>query len=180
LKLLNGNPGRRRLNAGEPKPPSAVPSPPAHLNAAARREWRRMAPLLASLGLLSRLDRAALAAYCATYARWAASEAAIAKSGTIVAAPKSGTPMVNPYLGVAERALDRMAKLLTEFGLTPSSRARIDAGAPAGAPMGARDKKAERHFPDDAAGFDRYLADNPNGKRASTKAGSKRAAKVLQ
>ena len=36
-------------------------------------------------------------------------------------------PGKNPYLSIAESCMDRMQKILVEFGMTPSSRARVKA-----------------------------------------------------
>jgi P27 family predicted phage terminase small subunit len=36
-------------------------------------------------------------------------------------------PAKNPYLSIAESCMDRMQKILVEFGMTPSSRARVRA-----------------------------------------------------
>jgi phage terminase small subunit len=69
LKVLMGNPGKRPLNANEPRPEVAIPDCPVELGEVARREWDRMAPQLASLRILTHLDRAALAAYCGAYSR---------------------------------------------------------------------------------------------------------------
>jgi phage terminase small subunit len=70
LKLVQGNPGRRPLNKQEAKPRRTVPTCPGHLNAVARREWRRVVPLLAECGLLTEVDRAPRAAYCQAWGRW--------------------------------------------------------------------------------------------------------------
>jgi P27 family predicted phage terminase small subunit len=124
LKLLNGNPGKRRINPNEPKPPGEIPVPPDHLGDTAKAEWNRIGEILLRLGLLTTLDRAALAAYCTTYARWIDAEEALKKTGPIVRAP-SGYPMISPYLVVANRALEQMRAFMIEFGLTPASRSRI-------------------------------------------------------
>jgi P27 family predicted phage terminase small subunit len=83
---------------------------------------------LLRLGLLTAVDRAAFAAYCTVYARWADAEEALKKTGPVVRSP-SGYPMISPYLIVANRALDQMRQYLIEFGLTPASRSRISADA---------------------------------------------------
>src|SRR5690348_3709942 len=87
LKVLRGNPGKRPLNPKEPKPPTAIPIAPQHLTEIAKAEWDRIAPKLAQLGLLTDLDRAALAAYCCAYARWSEAEEALKKTGTVVRSP---------------------------------------------------------------------------------------------
>jgi len=124
LKQLQGNPGKRRLNSREPKP-SGIPTCPTHLDRIAKGEWRRISAELVTLGLLTEVDRAALAAYCASYSRWAQAEAQVQKFGAVIRSPKSGYPVPNPYVGVANTALDHMRKFLVEFGMTPASRSRI-------------------------------------------------------
>ena len=125
LKILYGNPGKRRLNKNEPKPPLEIPDPPDHLNDVAKKEWFRITKLLSQLGLISQLDMAGVAAYCVAFDRWAQAEKKVAKHGFIVMSPDKKFPMTSPYLSVAERAMEAMRKMLSEFGLTPSSRARL-------------------------------------------------------
>jgi P27 family predicted phage terminase small subunit len=124
LRLLQGNPGKRAFNPNEPKPKAEMPSMPEHLTETAAKEWKRVSEQLLRLGLLTAVDRAAFAAYCAVYARWVEAEEALKKTGPIVRSP-SGYPMISPYLTVANRALEQMRAYLIEFGLTPASRSRI-------------------------------------------------------
>lgn len=124
LRLLNGNAGKRAINPNEPKPRAEIPPPPDHLSDTAKAEWMRISEVLLRLGLLTTLDRAALAAYCTTYGRWIDAEEALKKTGPVVRAP-SGYPMISPYLVVANRALEQMRAFMVEFGLTPASRSRI-------------------------------------------------------
>jgi P27 family predicted phage terminase small subunit len=124
-RRLEGNPGKRRLNDREPVPSAGIPECPAHLDDEARAEWFRTAAVLQEMGLLTRADRAALAAYCTVYSRWVQAEAQVQKFGSIVRSPEKGFPMKSPYLTVADQALEAMRKLMVEFGLTPSSRSRI-------------------------------------------------------
>jgi P27 family predicted phage terminase small subunit len=76
---------------------------------------------LAVLGLLTNLDRAALAAYCGAYALWAEATEAIQKYGTMIKSP-SGYPVQSPYVAVANRQADIMMRIVSEFGFTPASR----------------------------------------------------------
>ena len=124
LKLLTGNPGKRPLNANEPKPEAAVPDCPAELGPVARREWDRMAAELAALRILTQLDRAALAAYCGAYAMWAEATESIQKYGTMVKSP-TGYPVQSPYVSIANRQAEIMMRIASEFGFTPASRSRI-------------------------------------------------------
>ena len=125
IKQLEGNPGKRPLNDREPVPPDGVPDCPDFLNDEARAEWFRTAKVLQEMRLLSKADRAALAAYCTAYARWVEAEEQVRKYGTIVKSPEKGFPMKSPYLTIADQSLETMRKFLIEFGLTPSSRSRI-------------------------------------------------------
>ena len=102
LKVLTGNPGKRPLNANEPRPEAATPECPVELGPVARREWDRMVGELAPLRILTHLDRAALAAYCGAYALWAEATEAIQKYGSMVKSP-SGYPVQSPYVSIANR-----------------------------------------------------------------------------
>lgn len=124
LKLLTGNPGKRALNAHEPRPEPAVPECPVELGPVARREWDRLAVELSALRILTNLDRAALAAYCGAYAMWAEATEAIQKFGTMVKSP-SGFPQQSPYVSIANRQAEIMIRIAAEFGFTPASRSRI-------------------------------------------------------
>lgn len=123
LKLLQGNPGRRPLNASEPKPPAELPSVPDHLSDSAKLEWEGMGQALLKVGLLTSIDRSAFAAYCTVYARWVEAEVALKQTGPVVRSP-SGYPMLNPYYTVANQCLSQMRAYLIEFGMSPASRSR--------------------------------------------------------
>ena len=102
-----------------------MPARPSHITGEARKEWDRITEELDAMGLLTTTDRPALALYCTVWARWRHAEQEIAKLGMIVAAPKTKTPMLNPWLSIANKAHEQMLKLLAEYGLTPQSRHKI-------------------------------------------------------
>lgn len=78
LKLVRGNPGKRAIKKGEPKPTlDDAPLPPAFLNDDAKVEWGRVVPDLQRCGLLTKIDRAALAGYCQAYGTWAQCDRAL-------------------------------------------------------------------------------------------------------
>lgn len=126
LKYLAGNPGKRPLNPYEPRPEPAVPECPSELGPAAKREWDRLVGDLASLNLLTSLDRAALAAYCGAYALWADATEQIQKYGSMIKSP-TGYPVQSPYISIANRQAEIMLRIAAEFGFTPASRSRIAA-----------------------------------------------------
>jgi P27 family predicted phage terminase small subunit len=116
----------------EPQP-TGIPTCPRHLDAEAKREWKRISAELIKLGLLTSVDRAALACYCQNYSRWVAAELQIAQFGTVVKAGKSGYPIPSPFCGIANVAMDNMRKFCIEFGLTPASRSKVQRTPQSGA-----------------------------------------------
>lgn len=84
--------------------------------------------VLLDLGLYTVVDRAALAMYCQVWGRWVEAERKLAKEGLVLNSDK-GNLYQNPWLHVANKAWEQMRKILVEFGLTPSSRARLSVGA---------------------------------------------------
>lgn len=138
VKKLRGNPGKRPLNAKEPAAPAGDPSMPKGLSAAAAREWKSILPELRQLGVLSRIDGKALAAYCHCFGRWMEAEQEVKRLGIVVEEPivkfdrESGEAEIigyrykkNPAVTISETAMKIMKSFLVEFGMTPSSRSRV-------------------------------------------------------
>ncbi len=126
LEDLHGRPGRRPANRNEPHPNEYVrrPSAPKHLGRVAKNEWNRVSKELHQIGLLTKIDRTALTAYCVTYETWLNAVEMMKKHGVLIKA-QSGFPMQSPYLQIANKAQAEMRKWLVEFGMTPSSRSRV-------------------------------------------------------
>ena len=124
---LRGNPGKRQPNDAEPRPAAALPTCPAYLGEEARKEWKRLSRELAALGLLTRIDRGMLAAYCQAHALWVEAVRSLERYGTMVKSP-NGHPMQSPYVAVANRQVEIMGRIAAEFGMTPSARTRIRVG----------------------------------------------------
>ena len=99
------------------RPPSCVTTP--------KVGWGRVCSALYAAGLMTELDRAALAAYCAAYGRWAQAERAInrmaAKDGlnaALMIKTVSGNAIQNPLVGIANKAKADMVRYAAEFGMT--------------------------------------------------------------
>ncbi len=138
MKVLAGNPGKGPLNKNEPQPKSSIPDCPKFLTKEAVLEWKRITLELSVLGVLAQIDRAALAAYCQVWARWAKAEDKLNQEGEFVQT-KKGNEIQNPYLAIANKCLMQMRHYLIEFGMSPSSRSRIS-----GVPKKRSDEKAEK------------------------------------
>jgi P27 family predicted phage terminase small subunit len=128
LRRMQGNPGKRAYNHAEPVPPDAMPDCPPHLGAIAREEWDRLAEVLYRMGVLTSIDRAALAAYCQCYGRWVEAEEKLTATPMLL---KTATGYVqqSPWLSIANKQMELMGRYMGELGLTPASRSRVAAYA---------------------------------------------------
>ena len=127
LKALEGNPGKRKLNLDAPEP-EGLPTCPGSLSDVAKNEWKRIAKDLHNLGLLSKIDRAALAVYCDAYDKWLKATEALDKDGlTVTYINKFGAENViaRPEVNIATKYAQIIKSFCAEFGLTPSSRCRL-------------------------------------------------------
>ena len=124
IRRLNGNPGKRGYNGAEPRPSPDLPDCPPHLSEAARDEWDRIAGTLHEVGVLTKVDRAALAAYCQAYGRWVEAEEKMKETPLMLRTP-SGYVQQSPWLSVANKQLELMGRYMVELGLTPASRSRV-------------------------------------------------------
>lgn len=124
LKILEGNPGKRPLNENEPIPPKGIVKCPSWLEPEAKKEWKRLAPSLEAMGVLTQVDLTAFAGYCQAYARWREAEEFLTQHGSIFKTP-SGYVQQVPQVSIAQQNLKIMQSFCSEFGLTPATRARI-------------------------------------------------------
>lgn len=106
---------------------------PTTLPAEAAAEWRRIAPELDRIGMLTKVDRAALTHYCLHHARAMWAETEIATYGGFIDVEifgrygnKIGTRrVVNPAIKISKEEAALVRQFLSEFGLTPGSRTRL-------------------------------------------------------
>ena len=148
LKILEGNPGKRRLPQNEPNPTPAIPSCPSYIKGVARKEWKLITPELYILGILTKIDRMALAGYCIACGQLAEVEHELAKmkksnrelsklkrknpnlktqlSNGLVSITSNGNAIMEPLLSVRKQAMELMHKFAAEFGMTPAARARVN------------------------------------------------------
>jgi len=143
LKVLEGNAGKRPLDlSAGVNPTIAVPDAPRHLGRSARKEWKRITPLLADLGLISHLDRAALALYCQSAGRLDELETAFnAKVQALVdggaadypeavyqvshSVTPSGYAQQSVLMQLIVRNREQVHRYLMHFGLSPAARGRV-------------------------------------------------------
>lgn len=148
VHLLRGNPSK--LSAADLteglQPEVEIPNCPRHLLPEARKEWKRITPELERYGLISKLDRAALALYCQAYARWVWAEEQMARAQDLAASKRaeaeakgqaydggdgltvmtpSGHMTYSPHWVIGNKAQQQVKEFLAQFGLSPSSRTSV-------------------------------------------------------
>ncbi len=77
------------------------------------------------MGLITRADRALFTAYCETWARYVQAVKQVEKEG-LTAVTDKGNVIQHPAVGVANKQKAELRRLAQEFGLSPSSRTRIE------------------------------------------------------
>lgn len=108
-----------------------MPEPPSFVTGYAADQWWTVAVELHRLGLLTKVDLAALAGHCMAYARWRIAEEKIAQ----IAARDPLTlgllidGAINPLISISQKAALEMLRFGSELGLSPVSRCRL--GTPA-------------------------------------------------
>ena len=124
MEILEGRPGHRPINRNEPKPRNIAPKCPDHLDEKARKEWRRIVPILMRMRVLTEADGYALASLCQTYSTMVKAQEKLNEAGFLYKSP-SGYVMQSPVLAVVNQCIETIVKLSREFGLTPAARSRV-------------------------------------------------------
>ena len=90
----------------------------------AKREWNRIVPQLSALGLLTVLDRGAVAGGCQFWALFVDAVKDIAENGTTFQTDK-GYQGPRPSVVLAVKAWQQYLAFCARFGLTPADRSRL-------------------------------------------------------
>lgn len=130
--------GSWRAKAGgeEPAPPPIDQSdlrPPPTLEAGSesRKHWKRLAPMLAGMGVFTKAERQILERYCVYLVRWTEAERFLAQNGMVYPV-KDGNGKVKCFQEFPQGAISRqlaveLRRIEQELGLTPSARTRLKA-----------------------------------------------------
>jgi P27 family predicted phage terminase small subunit len=94
------------------------------LSEAERRAYRKLGRLLIDMGVMTAADGTALALLAVALTQYWDARTQVARLGAVVKTA-AGNLIQNPYLPVANKAWEQVVKLLSEFGLTPASRSRV-------------------------------------------------------
>jgi P27 family predicted phage terminase small subunit len=94
--------------------------------------------LLEPAGLLTRLDRGVLTAYCIAWARLREAEGKVTEHGAVITTP-AGYQQKSAWCGIVSENSKLIDKLGAQLGLSPASRARV--------PVTEREKNADAANP---------------------------------
>ena len=149
IKVAEGDPGKfgarklsRMLRDEEERFTPGEPKMPDFLSKEAKKEWRRMVPMLLQGRVLSESEGVALGSLCQDIATLSIAQRDVQKRGLIVRVGASrdgdgrvtneGELRVHPLVAVIDRLSPRVLVGLREFGLTPASRSRAAVVSPRG------------------------------------------------
>ena len=126
LRLVEGNRGHRPIPKKKAKTRKLMPACPRWLSPIAKTEWKRAAPLLFDIGLLCREDMVAFSGYCENYAILVQCGNYIQKKGGYAKYLAGTNSQTAPHTTAMNKAFTMVKVFAAEFGLTPSSRGRIE------------------------------------------------------
>ena len=132
LKILAGT-RSDRINHSEPVVPADRFDPPSWLEGPALVKWHELAPQLVTAGVARNLDVDSLARYCWTWHQWQKHSRLCERGADVLVMKDESTGKVR-YAQVAPSATlvvkygAILARLESEFGMTPSSRSSIVTG----------------------------------------------------
>lgn len=139
--VREGNPGRRPVREGVKLPPSELAEPDwqdtfptvrgddrqrainTRCREVARREWRRVVPVLTHTAGLAAVDTQVVHDYCVCVARIDQCERDISLNGMLIQGERGW--MKNGATTVAGQYRQQLARYIGELGLSPSARGRL-------------------------------------------------------
>ena len=134
LHVVEGTARKSRMNKNEPKLATKRPKMPSGMSAKAKKTFGDVCDLLEQMGILTIADGMALELLCEAYAEWKDfSDMVQAEGGVYRSAGANGTELVKAHPAVAMRAdaWKRVKSMMSEYGLTASSRTKVSAEQPA-------------------------------------------------
>ena len=125
LKVLRGNPGKRKIEPNEPKPRPIAPKPPVWLPKEAKKIWKEHVPKLEPLGLLTEIDRLQFTSLCLAAANIKLYQQEIERKGAVMKyTTKTGDiyEQARPETSLLHKSIEIVNKLSGKFGLSPADR----------------------------------------------------------
>lgn len=129
LKLLEGNPGNRRLNRNEVQPVGRLERP-SHVTGPAAEEWDRVINSMPP-GFYTAADVPTLVTYCIAWVLYRNAVAVIARKpeegGGMEAKGSQKQPVAHPLLAEVKGFSKLILQCGDRLGMSPAARARLEA-----------------------------------------------------
>ena len=139
LRMLRGNPGKKKANKNEPRPPAGEVQKPRGLSRAATAVWEELAPICIAMGTLTVADVRPFATLCelqATLQR-ASAQKDEERYAPFTTKVEDSSDEHSPVVVVVDAVLklerdtaNALRPYYALFGLEPISRARIQVPKP--------------------------------------------------
>lgn len=129
LRVLAGNPGKRRLNHREPQP-IGPPVKPDFIAGRAAEEWDRVVASMPP-GYFTAADAPTLAVLSAAWTLYRAALAELARGG-LTAKGAEGQPVAHPMAKVVAKETEIILRAGDRLGLSPAARSRLSMPGPDG------------------------------------------------
>lgn len=140
-KILEGNPGKRRIEPTATVGGKGEIVKPFGLSEEASKLWDLQVPMMSASGLLDRADAVILGQFFEFWNVCNLCSAALAKDrdGVVIDQWRDSTGervvTANAIIGQWRKAADAMRMIGVEYGLTPAARAKLSTSNPQDAPM---------------------------------------------
>lgn len=113
-----------------PQPAHELPTCPDWLDDEAKACWKELIPQLDAMDVVTKVDGLMLTKYCQLWSRWKKAEMFIQRYGNSYPIKHENGSVKcfvqYPEVGIARTVAMQLARLGAEFGLSPSSRTRIN------------------------------------------------------
>jgi len=130
LKKQRGTLRKDRMNPNEPVLPSVIPPIPTWLSEDGQKAFAELSTLLHDMSVLTQADELALTLLCDAYSEYKKAKEVVNELGAtmeVISREGNSKPTIRPEVQIANQSFVRVFQLLKEFGLTPSSRAKVNA-----------------------------------------------------
>lgn len=130
MKILKGTAQKCRINKNEPVPKVAKLATPSYLDAQGKRTFADMAKLIADMRISAASDKHALAMMADMHSIYRKMRKILEVEGfTYETTNQHGDTMfrARPEVAILSDAWKNVRSMMSEFGLTPSARAKVSA-----------------------------------------------------
>ena len=130
IKRQRGTLRDDRTNPNEPQSPLCIPPVPTWLSEEGQKSFVELSTLLHDMSVLTQADEVSLTLLCDAYGDYKQAKEVINTLGPtqdITSREGHTKSKQRPEVVIANQAFVRVFQLLKEFGLTPSSRAKVNA-----------------------------------------------------